>query len=396
LIDSHKQAGLLRRICHLALNAMVFGLCYLNANHLAQQNNITRHVALAFESSMPFIEWMIVLYLCSGIFFYWVFLAEQSAEALSLLSRRMLATTLIATALFMLVPLQFSWQRPLINSPIPAVLFDFLSWVDRPYNQFPSLHVAYCVIFWSSLRDTVQHRIKRLLLVLMLITVAVSTLFTYQHHLLDVIGGLIVGCVAVRMVRSRSSQPNVAFYYAIAAVVVFLVGVVVARSWVAMYLALSLALVSLAYLRNDRHFLFKRDGKHPFWIWLFYAPYLGGYRLTWQVVQYRERCRPAVVRVHENLLIGRRLTHLQARTLPKNCAVIDLSCELSETSSLRTSSYRHFPLLDLAVPSLDAMNEIADAIDQHIKLKQIVFLHCAMGYSRCVLLSDYAISRMKQ
>ena len=41
------------------------------------------------------------------------------------------------------------------------------------------------------------------------------------------------------------------------------------------------------------------------------------------------------------------LTGREARQLPANCWVIDLSCELPETPSLRHERYRHVPLLDL-------------------------------------------------
>lgn len=139
------------------------------------------------------------------------------------------------------------------------------------------------------------------------------------------------------------------------------------------------------------HFLHKQTqtGQHPLWVWCLYAPYLAGYRLTWWAVRWRERGRPAVVRVSERLWIGRRLTDREAEALPPGCVVVDLSSELAEAPGLvRTHPYRHLPLLDLVTPAPEAVDEIAAVVRAAWAEGCVVYLHCAMGYERCVLLAD--------
>ena len=65
---------------------------------------------------------------------------------------------------------------------------------DPPYNCFPSLHVAHS--FVSALA---AHRVNRGLGVLATVCaalVALSTLFTKQHYVVDVIGGVVLALVA--------------------------------------------------------------------------------------------------------------------------------------------------------------------------------------------------------
>ncbi|WP_394782195.1 phosphatase PAP2 family protein [Undibacterium sp.] len=393
---SLEKANTPQRLWHFMLNMLAFSLCYLAANSLAQQLGIIRHIALPFEASTPFLPWMIIPYLSSGIFFVWSFLRVCTSSELSVLSQRVLLCTVGASLVFVIYPLQFSLQRPAVNMPLLAGLFQFLSLLDKPYNQLPSLHVAYCVIFWQSLSPTLRHSAARLLLAACLGLVAISTLFTYQHHLLDVVTGAMLGIAAICLVRPGGNQPKVAFYYAMAAAIALQTGVLAWHSWLAAYLCFSLSLVSLAYLRRDRHFLNKQAGRHGLLTWLLYFPYLTGYRLTWHAVQYRERRRAPVLKAGDYLWIGRRLNARQARELPADCIIVDLSAELSETPSLRSAAYRHFPLLDLVPPDAGVIAAITISIRQELAAGHNVYLHCAMGYSRCILLARHTLNSTEQ
>lgn len=377
-----------QRLRHFALNACLFSLCYLLANQLAAQQAITRHVALPFEAQMPFWQWAIVPYVSSGIFFCLVFFNAASMARLRLISQRLLLATVLASLIFVTYPLQFSWPRPPVTSTLCALLFQGLSLVDQPYNQLPSLHVAYCLIYWQALRGNMKKRWSKAALAIWLLATALSTLFTYQHHLLDLAGGALLAWLCFRCIRREQREPAIAFHYLIAAATLLIVAVFALHYYWTIYFVASLLLVSLAYWRHDRHFLHKVHGRHPLWIWLLYAPYLIGYRLTWYAVRWRERKKPAFVKITDYLWLGRCLSNAEAAQLPANCTVIDLANELSETPALRKHRYRHFPLLDLLAPPAAVVQEITSTIAAEIAAGRFVYLHCAMGYSRSVLLAN--------
>lgn len=70
----------------------------------------------------------------------------------------------------------------------------FLYSADPPYNCFPSLHVAHS--FVSALACSRVHRGVGIGAAFCATLVGVSTLFTKQHYLLDVVAGILLACGA--------------------------------------------------------------------------------------------------------------------------------------------------------------------------------------------------------
>lgn len=375
------------RVTQLAFNGALFGLCYPLTNHLAERAGATRSAALPWDAAVPFLPWMVLPYMTSGLLFGLSFLLADSRAALSALSRRVAFSTVAACLVFAVFPLRFSTLRPAVEAPLPAWLFAQLSAMDQPYNQLPSLHVAYCVIFWPGLRRFAGSRTPRTAmqaaLAAWLLLVAAATVFTYQHHLADVAAGALLGVLAISILPEAAPDASrpVAFSYALMAGLSLLAWLALGGPWW-LYLCASLLLVARAYQRRHAAFLHKHQGRYPLWVWLLYAPYLLGYLLTWQLVRWRERGRPPFERHGERLWVGRRLSSAEVARLPAACAVIDLANELSETRALRRRHYQHFPLLDLHALDARTAQPILAAIAAHAAQGRDVYLHCAMGYQR--------------
>lgn len=65
----------------------------------------------------------------------------------------MLFVTVTAGIGFLLFPLKFSLLKPETENSIFGYSFRFLKIFDSPFNQAPSLHIAYAFIFWSVFRN---------------------------------------------------------------------------------------------------------------------------------------------------------------------------------------------------------------------------------------------------
>ena len=391
-----QRASAQQRLHHLLLNALVFGLCYPTSNLLAQQQSNSRHVATVLDAHLIFVPWMVLPYLLSGVFFVASFWVVGSMDALRVLSQRLLLATVLACLVFVLYPLHFSFVRPALTSPLWAPLYAALGVLDRPYNQLPSLHVVYCVVFWSAWRPLCVGRLQKAALLLTLGLVAAATLFTYQHHVLDGVAGALLGWACVRVVQPQRQEPWVALYYALGAGVVFVVGMAWWPLWLMLYGVASLLLVARAYAVGDTHFLHKTRGGFAWWVWLLYAPYLLGYRLTWLCVQWRERRYAPFVQMGPGLWVGRRLNNAQARLLPPDCTVVDLANELSETPLLRTQRYHCVPLLDLVTPGKADVEQVLATVHGALQSGQCVYLHCAMGYRRSRQMAEAYLARYSQ
>ncbi|MEP6504097.1 MAG: phosphatase PAP2 family protein, partial [Betaproteobacteria bacterium] len=303
-------------------------------------------------------------------------------QSLRALSQRCLLATALGTLVFAAWPLRVGFAVETISQPLFATLAAWLHAVDAPYNQWPSLHVAYCVVAWPALRDALPTAVARIALAGWLLLVIASTVFTHQHCLADVAGGAMLGALAWRAVPARRDVAWVSLHYAVAALAAITLGLTVLPLLPCLWLAASCVGVAWAYARGDADFLHKRDGTFPAWIRVLHAPYLLGYALTWRLVRWRERGRAAFTPFAPHVWIGRRLDDREARALPPDCAVIDLASELSATPALRGRPGQAFGLLDIVPPAPERLARIADAIDAQLAAGRDVYLHCAMGYRR--------------
>lgn len=372
-----------QRGLHLLLNAILFALCYPLTNYLALQAKVQANVLLPFEPLVPFIPWMLVPYISFPLLLAASFFMVHYAE-LQKLSRRMMLCTLVGCLIFALIPLHFPLERPELTEPMLAVGYRLLSILDQPYNQLPSLHIAYCVILWVSLP-------KRALFTLWLGVVVASTLLTWQHLLMDLAGGVALGLLTCWLVpRAHNTRQSVVFYY-LAGVVLVLLWVSPQPPWLSVYLALPLALVARAYALNTHHFLAKQTGHHPLWVWVLYWPYLIGYRLCWQLVRYHSH-QPWQTKAPW-LLVGRRLSVREAETLPANCVVIDLSPELAELPIL-CLRYWHFPLFDMCAPIPSQLRPILQRLQIERQAGHTIYLHCAMGLCRSQFVADLYLKKL--
>jgi hypothetical protein len=381
--------GLAARLALLAVNGLAFQLAYSLCNAAAQRASVTRHVAMAWDADLPFVTWMILPYLTSVPLLVLGFMGAPDGLALRAYSQRLLLATAGGCLVFALWPLAFHGPRPQPADPLWGPLYERLHRLDGPYNQWPSLHVAYMVVLWPTVMAAVRSTLLRGLIVGWLLLVVVSTVFTHQHHVADLGGGLLLGALAWRAVPVQRQQPAVALHYGVAAVLALVVSLTVQPGWLrglCVWLAACAAAVAWAYGRRRPDFLHKRDGRFPLWVWLLYGPYLAGYVLTWWAVRWRERHQPPVQSLAPGLWVGRRLSAREAATwLPPGCSVIDLANELGETPSLRPGPGRRYQaeaLLDLLPVPPASRQRVLQRLQQELALGHPVFLHCAMGYSR--------------
>jgi membrane-associated phospholipid phosphatase len=158
-------------------------------------------LAFAWERYTPFVPALILPYWSIDLFFVGSFFLCTRVAELPTHVKRLALAMVIATACFLLFPLQMANPRPVVEG-FWSVGFTPLHALDQPYNLAPSLHIA----LWTILLAVYVRHTRawlRLALLAWFALIYVSTLLTWQHQLFDVITGQALGLLALYLFRER-------------------------------------------------------------------------------------------------------------------------------------------------------------------------------------------------
>lgn len=376
-----------RAIAWLAFLGPFFFASYGFANWLASRRTGVGSVVYDWERAIPFVPWTIVPYWSIDILYAVSLFVCVTRRELDRHAQRLLFAQIVSVAIFIAVPLRFSFARGQADGFFGA-LFTALGSFDKPFNQAPSLHIALLVILWVRLAAHTEGWWRWALHVWMTL-IGVSVLTTYQHHFIDIPTGLAVGFVALWVLPDEHPSPlrtwsftrnahrrRLAAFYAIGAVASAAVACL-GGTWLWLFwLAIALAIVALNYAVIGPHGFQKgRDGRLSVGASWLLAPYTAA---AWVNSRLWTRRLPRVAEVVDGVFIGR----MPSRELADShfAAVVDLSAELP-CPHLAQRVYHHVPVLDLTVPDATHLRAAVSAIEA-ARAHGPVLVCCALGYSR--------------
>jgi hypothetical protein len=183
----------------LAATGIVFIGVYTLCNQLTHLRGDAGRAVFDWERAIPFVPWTIVPYLSLIGFFALSFLVRRERSQLDCLVAAVAINLCLSAMCYLLVPLRFNFERPLPEG-VWGLLFDLLGATDLPYNRAPSLHISVLLIVWLRLAPQWSGW-KRVAFGIWFVLIALSVLTTYQHHVIDVPAGLLVGAVSVALAR---------------------------------------------------------------------------------------------------------------------------------------------------------------------------------------------------
>lgn len=176
------------------------GVYHFSAEYAKTLANVPSFI-FPFEVNMPFVEWMIIPYMTSIFFFGLMFFWTKNYSEFVLLVKRVSFVIVVAGIFYFVFPLKFSFEKPEIQSSIFQLFFSFLVKYDSPFNQSPSLHIAFAVLEWSVVRSRFRGTLLYLI-VFWLLLLGLSTLLVYQHHFIDVISGVGVAFLSFIFIKN--------------------------------------------------------------------------------------------------------------------------------------------------------------------------------------------------
>ncbi|MCT7664667.1 phosphatase PAP2/dual specificity phosphatase family protein [Shinella kummerowiae] len=374
----------------LAFLAPFFYLTYGTANWLASLRTAVPNLAFGWETHIPFIAWTIIPYWSINAFYALSLFVNDTPEEVGRLARRYLTAQIVAVACFVVLPLQAIFVRPETDG-LPGFMFDVLGGFDKPFNQAPSLHIALLVIIWDHWRGRLGG-IGRAVWHVWCLLIGLSVLTTWQHHVIDIPTGALLGLFALWLFPAGRPSPladlrrtndakarRLATYYAAAAVAFLVLTVLATRDSGAglllLWPSLALAIVALGYAgAGTAVFQKQADGRVSLAsLWLL-APYRFGARLN---ILWWTRTLPPAVEVADGVFLGRFPSRADLSTY---VAVIDLSAEFPG-HTVPGLAWHAVPVLDLLAASAPRIREAAMAVEE-ARRHGPVLVSCALGFQR--------------
>jgi membrane-associated phospholipid phosphatase len=365
--------------------SVMFFVVYGGSNWVASQRSGVGTWYYQWERWIPFVPIMIVPYMSIDLFFFAApFFARQHDER-RLLAARCALAMFGAAIVWLAMPLKLAVERPHVDGWLGTIYNNFVA-VDQPHNLLPSLHIGLRTI----LADFYAIRLSGLWLIASHVwfsLIGFSTLLTYQHHVVDVVGGFVLAAVCLYLVQPtpivQPVTPNrrIGAYYA-GGTLILLAAASWLGGWAAWLLwpATATGLVATGYFGFGPGVYRKHDGKLPLSARILLAPVLLGQRLS--LAHYKRQCH-AWDEVVPGVWIGRVLSDSETEAAIGQgvTAVLDLAAEFSEVPPFRRTVYRSLAILDLTAPTAGQLREAVAFISEQAS-RGTVYVHCKIGYSR--------------
>jgi hypothetical protein len=379
----------------IASLAPFFYLTYGTANWLASLRTDVPNLAFSWERHIPFVAWTIVPYWSINAFYALSLFINDTPEEVGRLARRYLTAQVVAVTCFIAFPLQATFVRPETNG-LPGFLFDVLGGFDKPFNQAPSLHIALLVIIWDHWRGRLSGAWLAVWHVWSLL-IGVSVLTTWQHQVIDIPTGALLGLFALwlfpagrpspfagfRLTEDARARRLAACYAAGATLLLVLTVPATFGSGIGLLLLwpmLALAIVALGYAGSGECVFQKgADGGISFasrWLLL---PYRLGARLN--IRWWTGRLAPAT-KIADGVFLGRMPAPGE---LASYAAVVDMAAELPGLS-VSGLTWRSFPSLDLVPVPAIRIRQAVLAVEAARQYGPVIIC-CALGFQRSVVVA---------
>jgi hypothetical protein len=175
---------------------VLFVVFYGGSNWINWSRDDHFHLYFQWELGIPFIPWMILVYLSLQLLFLAPVFHCHRVE-LIVLAKRLAMAICLASLIFVLVPTISGFERP-SNPVFLQELFSMLYVLDKPHNLFPSLHITLSTLVVIAVTNGAGIYMQAFYSVWLLL-LFLSVLLIHQHHIADTFGGAVLAYLCVRI-----------------------------------------------------------------------------------------------------------------------------------------------------------------------------------------------------
>lgn len=354
---------------------LVYNLC----NWWTAQRADVTVFAFDWEQHIPFIPWLIWPYMSIDLFFAISVFICKTKRSLNQHVYRIITAIIISAIGFLLFPLRFSFSMPPVDG-LSGLAFKALLSFDKPFNQAPSLHISLLMILWVQYAQVLKGMARRAMDIWFFL-IFISVVFVYQHHVIDVITGFIVGIICLYLfpedhwaIKKLAKHNRLTLRYGRFSLLLLIVAIVFKGIfWLLIWPAIALFIVAIAYNGLGASVFQKNSaGKQSWPARLLLTPFISGARLS--AKRYNQNLAPYSM-ITDNIAIG----GIQAPESKQWDAILDMTSEFEPASA--HPNYHSLPVLDLTTPQPNIITAAISWLSrQPVDAK--ICIHCALGLSR--------------
>lgn len=176
----------------LALTLLGWLTIYFFVNRLQVEPQNRLDLAMSLDRKIPFVPQLALVYFSTYIFVIQPFIILSDAKQFYWMLTSFGSITGIASLIHATVPSKIERIENLDAEGLSGKLINIFQKTCKPYGNFPSMHVALSVPVVGA-NFMVAGPTMGIVTLVWAILIALSTLFTKQHYILDVLAGLVGG-----------------------------------------------------------------------------------------------------------------------------------------------------------------------------------------------------------
>ncbi len=188
----------------LLLTAVTYSSVYLGINHYSYNFQQQNFIFADWELSIPLVEGFILIYFSAYLSFLPVFLRHDYSDHL-IVAKALIISCGIGGAIFFIYPTGCAYERNIESINNFKLLFEFLWRQDNPVTLMPSFHVCMCSIFLNLVIKAQKRFVWRLFFIFWLILVCLSVVLVHQHHIIDILSGLLLSHISLKLAVKRTT-----------------------------------------------------------------------------------------------------------------------------------------------------------------------------------------------
>ena len=176
----------------LALTLLSWLSIYFFVNRLKVESHNRIDLAMPLDGRIPFVPQLALVYFSTYIFVIQPFIILSEARQFYWMLASFGSITVIASLIHAIVPSKIDRNEIQATDGISGMMINLFQKACKPHGNFPSMHVALSVPV-VGINFMVAGPTVGSITLIWAILIALSTLYTKQHYILDVLAGLIGG-----------------------------------------------------------------------------------------------------------------------------------------------------------------------------------------------------------